>query len=146
MLLRLSPFFVFAVMLLAGPGCGSDDSDTEPEGPAQTDMFTAPTGSDAAAARESVIAYFQTNDPDACTEGATKRHIRIDYDGDLARCETVRRNNKLGRDEFTIAGDASVTGDEATVQGQVLITGETFVVELENVDGSWRIDRIRGSQ
>ena len=38
-----------------------------------------------------------------------------------------------------------MTGNEATLEGQVLITGETFVIELKQVDGSWKVDRIRGS-
>ncbi len=50
----------------------------------------------------------------------------------------MRRNNRLARDDLTIAGDAQVSGSEAEVRGQVLLTGETFVVELKNVDGSWR--------
>jgi hypothetical protein len=93
-----------------------------------------------------VIAYFLSCDPAACTEDATKNHIRRDYAGHLASCEEVRRNNKLVRDHFTVSGDVDVSGDEADVHGEILLTGETFEVKLAKVDGSWKIDRIRGSQ
>ena len=134
---------------LVGLGCGGDDSSDTPSSsaePCQTESSGAHPGTGAAAARTTALAYFLSCDPAACTEEATKNHIRVDYGGDLARCEAVRRSNKLTTDDFTFAGDAKVSGKQAEVRGQVLVTGETFVIELKTVDGSWKIDRIRGSQ
>ncbi len=138
---------VFAALALAAPGCGGNDPSDESEPSAQRceTQPATPTRSDAAAARGAAVAYFLSCDPAACTENATKNHIRVDYDGDLAQCETVRRNNQLTPEDVRTV-PARVTGREATVQGQVLVTGETFTVELELIDGSWKIDRIRGSQ
>ena len=132
-------------MLLVGIGCGGDDS---PDGPPASARPCQPLdpSTDTSTPEGATVAYFLTCDPAACTEDATKNHIRADYGGSLARCEEVRRNNRIARDDLTIAGDALVKGTEAEVRGQVQITGETFVVELENVDGAWKIDRIRDSQ
>ena len=145
MTLRLPLILVCAAMVAVGLGCGSDDDSDDGSAAAQPcqEAAPAPTGTDAAAAREAVIAYFLTCDPVACTEAVTKHHIQADYGGSIARCEEVRSNNKLTRDDFTVAGDPQVTGDEAEVGGQVKVTGETFVVELKLVDGVWKIDRLR---
>jgi hypothetical protein len=148
-MIRLPLVITVAAISCVATGCGEDDSpDTSQVSaqPCQTEPTGQHAGADAAAARAAAIAYFLTCDPAACTEDATKNHIRADYDGDLAQCETVRRNNKLTRDDLRTASQATVTGSDATLEGQVLITGETFVVELKLVDGSWKVDRIRGSQ
>ena len=138
------------LLLLVGAGCGggddAPDADSSKPRPCQTERTGAHPGPSADAARAAVLAYFLSCDPASCTEEATKHHIRADYGGDLSRCETVRRNNKLTSEDFTLAGDATVSGNTAEVDGQVLLTGETFVVELKLVDGSWKIDRIRDSQ
>ena len=131
-------------MLLAAIGCGGDDSPDRP--PSSLQPCQTEPREDASTPEGATTAYFLTCDPAACTEDATKNHIRLDYGGSLSRCETVRRNNRLARDDLTIAGDAQVSGDEAEVRGQVLLTGETFVVDLVKVGGAWKIDRIHGSQ
>jgi hypothetical protein len=147
---RLPPILTVAVVSLVGIGCGGDDDSSDSAAdapkPCQRETFPAPVGNDAFSARQAAVAYFLSCDPNACTAGATKNHIRADYGGSLSRCETVRRNNRLSPDDVKIAGDAKVDGPEAEVRGQVLITGETFVIELKEVDGSWKVDRIRGSQ
>jgi hypothetical protein len=138
---------IAVVGALAGIGCGGDDSSDSSDPIRNEPPASAPAGSDAAEAREAGIAYFLSKDPAACTEDVTEKHIKADYGGDLEQCEAVRRNNNLVRSDFTVAGEADVTGDaRATLRGQVLITGETFVLELEKVDGEWKVDRIRDSQ
>jgi hypothetical protein len=143
--IRLSLILAVGAMLLVGIGCGGDDSPDTPPSSARPCQPLGP-GADTSTPEGATIAYFLSCDPAVCTEDATKNHIKADYGGSIARCEEVRRNNRLARNDVTIAGDALVSGNEAEVRGQVLVTGETFVVELENVDGSWKIDRIRGSQ
>jgi hypothetical protein len=147
-LIRLPLLLVIAAIAIAVTGCGGDDPpDAEPSAqPCQTEFSSEPAGTDADAARRAAIAYFLTCDPAACTEDVTENHIRADYGGDLARCETVRRNNKLAPADLRTSSQATVRGNEATLEGQVLVTGETFVVKLKLVDGSWKVDRIRGSQ
>jgi hypothetical protein len=137
--------------LLIGSGCSGDDDDastTQPASaqPCQTESAAPPTGSGAAAAKQVALAYFLSCEPESCTEYATEHHIEADYGGDLARCQEVRSNNSLAADDVRTASRAKVNGNEATLKGRVLVTGETFVVELKNVDGSWKVDRIRGSQ
>jgi hypothetical protein len=147
-LIRLLLILVVGAVGLAGMACGDDDASDE-TGPSAKPCQADPpdhVGTDADAARRAAIAYFLTCDPAACTEDATENHIRADYDGDLAQCETVRRNNRLTPKDIRTASQAKVTGSDATLEGQVLVTGETFVVELKLVDGSWKVDRIRGSQ
>ena len=148
---RLPLILAVAATALLGAGCGGDDetsSDTGPSsaGTCQKETFPAPVGNDAFSARQAAVAYFLSCDPNACTVGATRNHVRVDYRGSLERCKTVRRNNRLTPDDVKFAGDAQVDGGTAEVRGQVLITGETFVIELKEVDGSWKVDRIRGSQ
>ena len=131
----------------AGIGCGDDDSDSASDPIRDEPAPSAPAGSDAAEAREAGIAYFLSKDPEACTEDVTENHIKVDFKGDLEQCEAVRRNNNLVRSDFTVAGEADITGNTvAKLRGQVLITGEKFVLELKKVDGEWKVDRIRGSQ
>jgi hypothetical protein len=145
---RLSLTLAVGALTLVGLGCGDDDDSVEPPASArscQTEPNGKQAGSDAAAAKEAAVAYFLSCDPESCTEDATERHIKLDYRGDLALCEEVRSNNKLASDDIRTASQAKVTGDEATLEGQVLVTGETFVVVLKKVDGSWKVDRIRGS-
>jgi hypothetical protein len=144
---RLPLMLAVGTLMLVGAGCGDDDSD-EPAAsaqPCQTKPADDQAGGDAAAAKEAAIAYFLSCDPKACSEDATEHHINADYHGDLALCEEVRKNNKLASDDIRTSTQAKVTGDEATLEGQVLVTGETFVIDLKKVDGSWKVDRIRGS-
>jgi hypothetical protein len=142
----LRPSLILAVgaILLAGIGCGDDDSSDKRSSPGVTELSGADANSDPA--RYAAIAYFLSRDPAACTEDATKHHIKADYGGHLTQCEAVRSNNTLTRDDFSVADRAKITGNEATLKGRVLLTGERFVVELKKVDGSWKIDRLRGSQ
>ena len=134
-------------MSLFGIGCGDDDDSPRSSAEAcRAQLSGEHATTDAGEARQAGIAYFLSCDPASCTEDATEHLIEADYGGSLAQCEAVRRNNQLAKDDISFNSQAEVTGSSATLGGRVLVTDERFKITLRKVEGSWKVDRIRGSQ